>query len=85
MTMRRKRRCVGGGHNSHVHQVCLMWRLMFDLWVDNGRVGDSRGMRSGRSWNHVMWEPENTTKETAPQRRMDVCDRKRKNMAEKHE
>lgn len=65
--------------HSHVHQVCLVWRLVFDLWVDDGGVRDSCGMRSGRSWNHVMWEPENRTE---PQRRVNVCDRKRKNMAQ---
>lgn len=65
--------------HSHVHQVRLVWRLVFDLWVNNGRVGDPCGMWSRRSWNHVMWEPESSTE---PQRRENVCVTKKQNMTQ---
>lgn len=40
--------------DSHVHDVCFMQRLVFDLWVDDGRVGDPRGVRTLGSWHHVV-------------------------------
>lgn len=44
----------------HVHDVCFMQRLVFDLWVDDGWVGDPRGVRAGRAGHHVVREPAGT-------------------------
>lgn len=40
--------------DSHVHDVCFMQRLVFDLGVDDGWVGDSCGVRTWGSWHHVV-------------------------------
>lgn len=48
--------------NLHVHDVCFMQRLMFDLWVDDGWVGDTCGVRAGRAGHHVVREPAATTR-----------------------
>lgn len=46
--------CLQG---SHVHDVTVMRRLLFDLWVDDSRVRDSCGVRTWGTWHHVVWEP----------------------------
>lgn len=40
-----------------MHDVTVMRRLLFDLWVDNGRVRDSCGVRTWGTWHHVVREP----------------------------
>lgn len=40
--------------DSHVHDVCFMQRLVFDLWVDDGRVGDPCGMGTWGARHHVV-------------------------------
>lgn len=48
--------------NLHVHDVRFMQRLMFDLWVDDGWVGDPCGVRAGWSGHHVVREPAGTAR-----------------------
>lgn len=43
--------------NSHVHDVCFVQRLVFDLWVDDGWVGDPCGMWTWGAGHHVVREP----------------------------
>ena len=43
--------------DSHVHDVCFMRWLVFDLRVDDGRVGDPCGVRALGARHHVVWEP----------------------------
>lgn len=40
--------------DSHVHDVRFMQRLMFDLWVDDGRVGDPCGVGTWGARHHVV-------------------------------
>ncbi len=40
--------------DSHVHDVCFMQRLVFDLWVDDGRVGDPCGVGTRGAGHHVV-------------------------------
>lgn len=47
-------------HDSHVHDVCFMQRLVFDLWVDDGWVGDPCGVRTRGAGHHVVREPART-------------------------
>lgn len=48
--------------NLHVHDVRFMQRLMFDLWVDDGRVRDPCGVRAGWAGHHVVREPAGTAR-----------------------
>lgn len=45
---------LGGVWNLHVHDVCFMQRLMFDLWVDDGWVGDPCGVGTRGAGHHVV-------------------------------
>lgn len=45
---------LGGVWNLHVHDVCFMQRLMFDLWVDDGWVGNPRGVGTRGAGHHVV-------------------------------
>jgi len=54
-----------GGRYSHVHEVGVMLRLVFDLWVDDGGVGDARGVGPRGSGDHVMREPAAHTQHNA--------------------
>lgn len=47
----------GGWRYSHVHDVGFVQGLVFDLGVDDGRVGDPCGVRARRSRDHVVGEP----------------------------
>lgn len=40
--------------DSHVHDVGFMQRLVFDLWVDDGRVGDPCGVGTLGAGHHVV-------------------------------
>lgn len=40
--------------DSHVHDVRFMQRLVFDLWVDDGRVGDPGGVGTRGAGHHVV-------------------------------
>lgn len=40
--------------DSHVHDVCFMQRLVFNLWVDDGRVGDPCGVGTWGAGHHVV-------------------------------
>ena len=40
--------------DSHVHDVCFMQRLVFDLWVDDGWVGDPCGVGTWGAGHHVV-------------------------------
>lgn len=39
---------------THVHDVRFMQRLVFDLWVDDGWVGDSGGVGTRGAGHHVV-------------------------------
>lgn len=45
---------LGGVWYLHVHDVCFMQRLMFDLWVDDGWVGDPCGVGTRGAGHHVV-------------------------------
>lgn len=45
-----------------MHDVRFMQRLMFDLRVDDGWVGDPCGVRAGRAGHHVVREPAGTAR-----------------------
>lgn len=40
--------------DSHVHDVCFMQRLVFNLWVDDGRVRDPCGVGTWGAGHHVV-------------------------------
>lgn len=40
-----------------MHQVVVVLGLVFDLGVDDGRVGDPCGVGAGGTRNHVVGEP----------------------------
>lgn len=41
----------------HVHDVTFMWRLLFDLRVDDGWMRDACCVRAWGAGHHVVREP----------------------------